>query len=206
MESVLEGVSLMDIVAVTQEVDLFPLWLPACNECLLVNQIDHSEILFYLSISVLSIMRDVAIHWYGADCLHENNTLLLVGQSVTEHPHPAPATPTPIPFKAKSWLHDRFGIPHFQARCEVLSPSSTKLTLLADIDPNSPLPSSLLSFVLKQLAGKVLYCFYRQAQKIRQDPQCAHAVRMREKKFYADWFEPKLRCAECTLLYHALVA
>ncbi|RYE55103.1 MAG: hypothetical protein EOP48_10915 [Sphingobacteriales bacterium] len=77
MESVLEGVSLMDIVAVTQEVDLFPLWLPACNECLLVNQIDHSEILFYLSISVLSIMRDVAIHWYGVDCLQENNTLLL---------------------------------------------------------------------------------------------------------------------------------
>eukprot|EP01031_Cornospumella_fuschlensis_P027962 gene27962-33765_t len=194
MESVLEGVSLMDIIAVTQEVDLFPLWLPACNECLLINRIDHSEILFYLSISVLSIMRDVAIHWYGVDCLQESNKLLLVGKSVTEHPTPAPKQPTPIPFKARSWLHDRFGIPHFQAICEVLSPYTTKLTLVADIDPNSPLPSSLLSFVLKQVAGKVLHCFYRQAQKIGQYPHCAHAVRIREKtSFYADWMEPKLR-------------
>jgi hypothetical protein len=62
------------------------------------------------------------------------------------------------------------------------------------VNPNCPLPTALLNFVIKNLAGVVLYYFQKQVVKVAKDHSCEHANRIRNNKdFYSRWLLPKLR-------------
>jgi hypothetical protein len=56
------------------------------------------------------------------------------------------------------------------------------------------LPQVLLNFVIKNLAGVILYFFQKQVMKVAANPDCAHGVRIRQnREFYEQWLLPKIR-------------
>lgn len=90
----------------------------------------------------------------------------------------------------------RMTIRTFEAVIQVLSPTSAKTRVVANIDPNiSFLPASLLEFIMKHLAGVVLSKMQQASKRIAQNPKGnPHAKRMRqESDFYHNWLLPKCR-------------
>jgi hypothetical protein len=78
----------------------------------------------------------------------------------------------------------------------VLRLTFVQSTIIAHINPNTPLPQTLLNIIMKNLAGLVLHLFQKQAHKVCADINCEHAKRMRSnKEFYIDWVLPKFRYA-----------
>lgn len=85
-------------------------------------------------------------------------------------------------------------VKEFRCIVDILSPTSAKTTIFSHFDLNMPLPQSLLNFLLKHLAGIVLYKFQQKAASVRNDSDSTHAHRIREDKdFYQDWVLPRLR-------------
>ena len=84
---------------------------------------------------------------------------------------------------------------HFSASINVLSPTCCETKLVANIDPNLPLPQSLLDLITRKMCGIVFHKLQRAANKIAKDPvKNPHAQRMRqEKEFYEGWLLPKFQ-------------
>ena len=53
-----------------------------------------------------------------------------------------------------------------KARMEILSPYEAKTLIIGHVNPQAPLPQSLINFVMKKLAGVFLFLLQRQALKI----------------------------------------
>ncbi len=63
------------------------------------------------------------------------------------------------------------------------------------MDLNAPLPHSLINFLIRKLAGILLYLIQKQVMKVQTDHHCSHALRIRSNlDFYRDWLLPKFRC------------
>lgn len=59
------------------------------------------------------------------------------------------------------------------------------------------MPTAVVNFAVKNLAGYMLYFMQRQAKKVAEDYDCKHAQRIRaDTGFYRDWLLPKIRCVE----------
>eukprot|EP01039_Chlorochromonas_danica_P001567 gene1567-1712_t len=193
LEGVMEELPIFEQCAVIHEVDLFPTWLPFCKEGVTVDKVGIAELIPYVYICVPPLGRDFVMNAYGADCLTEHGKLLIIGKSIDNYPEKE------VPFRTPGWFHDRMEVKQFRAITEVLTPTSAKTVIVADVNPRCPLPQALLNFVIKNLAGVVLYFFRKQVMKVHKDHSCEHAHRIREnKEFYSGWVLPKLR-AFCTL-------
>jgi hypothetical protein len=63
------------------------------------------------------------------------------------------------------------------------------MTMIATMDLNSPLPKSVVNFLMRNVAGVLLYALQEQAKKTMADPTCMYGQRIREnKEFYTNWF------------------
>jgi len=72
------------------------------------------------------------------------------------------------------------------------------MKIICRVDLNAPLPHSLINFLIRKLAGVILYMIQRQAAKVQSDAQCSHALRIRSNHgFYRDWLLPKFRSVSC---------
>ena len=90
--------------------------------------------------------------------------------------------------------HSHMELKDIRAVFKILTPDSAKATLIYTVDPRANIPQFVLNFAIKNLAGMLLYLLQTQADKIRTDMECRHAVRMRENSaFYHDWLLPKFR-------------
>ena len=70
---------------------------------------------------------------------------------------------------------------------------TAKSIIVAHIDPHVALPQALLNFVIKNVAGILLVLFQRQAASVAGNPQCKHALKIRENRaFYESWLLPKI--------------
>jgi hypothetical protein len=66
--------------------------------------------------------------------------------------------------------------------------------MIIQLDPKAPLPQIALNFLIKNLAGSLLYFFQQQVIKVCKDSNTIHAQRIRSNTaFYRDWVLPKLR-------------
>jgi len=66
--------------------------------------------------------------------------------------------------------------------------------IISKVDLNAPLPQSIINYIIQNLAGIVLYLLQQQAMKVKNNPDCKHALRIRsETAFYRDWVLPKFR-------------
>lgn len=188
LEGVMEDLPLFEQCCVIYEIDLFPTWMPFCQHGETIDKVGVAELVPYLNISIPPLGRDMVLQAYGADCLLEHGKLLIIGKSIDDYPAKQ------VPFKPKGWFQDRMSVKEFKTITEVLSPTSAKTVIVADINPNCPLPASLLNFVIRKLAGLVLHWFQKQVIKVSQDHNCEHAHRIRENKdFYSRWLLPRLR-------------
>eukprot|EP01038_Epipyxis_sp_PR26KG_P018265 gene18265-25700_t len=76
----------------------------------------------------------------------------------------------------------------------ITSSNYVQTSILFDIDLNVMLPSSVINFLISNLAGIILYQFYKQVKSVQNNPNCEHANRIRtNKEFYQEWLLPKLR-------------
>lgn len=210
LEGDLEGVPLFEQVCVIKEVDLHYTWSPFCSSSLTVADLDKLDVVgwFLIGMPNFGLARDGCFRAIGCDNIAEDGTIILTGQGVKDvKPTAPPPNDTylshdpiidqldipPIPKRRGS---GRMTIRKFQAMIEVLSPTSAKTLIVANIDPNlSFMPQSLLDFIMKHLAGVILSKMQTAAKKVVKNPaKNEHAKKMREEEeFYKKWLMAKFQ-------------
>mmetsp|Transcript_26097 Transcript_26097/g.28462 ORF Transcript_26097/g.28462 Transcript_26097/m.28462 type:complete len:217 (-) Transcript_26097:152-802(-) len=189
----MDDLPIFELCAVMKEVDLFHEWVPFCKESVMVDRIGRAELIPYVWLAMPLMGRDFAFKAYAADCMNEHGRIIISGKYIEEYPE------KPIPFKKSGWLQDKMRIIELKNIINVINPKSAQNIFIIHVDPNTRLPQTIINFVMRNLAGVLLYLFTKQAIKASKDPNCSHAQRIREDtEFYRDWLLPKLR-AYCDL-------
>lgn len=188
MEALSDDLPIFEQLAVIHEVDLFRDWVPFCSKSELVTKMGHTELAAYFKISAPFMSRDTTLHAYGIDALHEKGLILLIGKSVNQV-----QGIQSLPHERKSWFHDRIDILDFKTMIEITAPTKAKTTIIAKVDLHCPLPTPIVNFVVRHLAGVILLAMQQQTKKIVDDPLCKHGQRIRhDKAFYTDWLLKKV--------------
>ena len=222
LEGELQGVPLFEQLCVLRETDLFHLWAPfvprsrklmqvrgACASLLFthargvplltththtytrVPQITKIELVswFIISVPLFGLSRDAVFHAFGCDCMDKEGSVMIVAESVLS-PDEFPSAD--IPPEPTGWTGGRMVLRSFSGLVEILSPTSAKTILIANVDPKIALPQKLLDFCMKKMAGVLLLYLQKMAKKVVSDPTCEHARKMREDpEFYKDYLLPK---------------
>lgn len=124
IEGSTDDLPLLEQVAVLREADLFTEWVPFCDQASLLHHICHNELLAYFRVSSPLLSRDAVIHAYGADCLLEQDGLvLLVVKSISEYN----GVDIPILNTGFFGLNDRMIIHSLDALIKVKSPTSAEV-------------------------------------------------------------------------------
>lgn len=132
--------------------------------------------------------RDFCLHTFAADCLQEHGKLVIIGKSVETFED------VELPLKSTGWFHKRMTVKEFKVLVDVKTPTEAKTIIIAHIHPNAPLPQTFINFIMKNLAGLILYLFNKQVQKISRDPTSEYWSRIEKNApFYKGWVLPKLR-------------
>ena len=112
---------LFEQLAVIHEIELFPTWLPMCQQANLITKITHADLIAHVKLQFPFLSREFALRCFGADCLYENGNILLLGSAIEDWENP------PIPWEPKGWFHDRMVMRHFKAAVKVSGPTSAKV-------------------------------------------------------------------------------
>lgn len=83
------------------------------------------------------------LHAYGCDSVLETGCILIQGRSVEEVPEGVE-----VP-QVKGWRHARMDVRAFRAKIEVLSPTSARTSIVANVDPKAPVPQSVVNYVVR---------------------------------------------------------
>lgn len=133
------------------------------------------------------LLSDCILRAYAADCTYENGCVVLLARSVKEFQGQS------AKHLKKSISQDQMTLHGMRAYMHLLSPTRAKTTIIVNVDPNTPLPRSLVNFVMRNVAGVLLHCIQKQAQKVLMNPNSEHAHRIREEHpVYVLWLLPKL--------------
>ncbi|EEC48114.1 predicted protein, partial [Phaeodactylum tricornutum CCAP 1055/1] len=208
LEGEIEGVPLFEQICVLKEVDLHYKWAPFCSSSMTVADLDKLDTVgwFMIGLPHFGVARDGCFRAIGCDNIIEDGSILLVGQGVHDRPPDAP--PPEDPFLSEDPILNDLGIPpvpkrrgsgrmtirKFESVIHVLSPTSAKTRIVANIDPNMAfLPQSLLEFLMKHLAGVMLAKLQAATKKVLKNPVSnEHARKMREHEdFYKHWLMQK---------------
>lgn len=210
MEGVIEGVPLFEQICVLKEVDLHYKWSPFCSSSRTVADLDKLDTIgwFLIGLPHVGIARDGCFRAIGCDNIAEDGSILLAGQGVRDIMPGAP--PPDDTFLSEDPALDDLDIPSiptrrgsgrmtirkFEAVIHVLSPTSARTRIVANLNPNMAfLPQPLLEFVMKHLAGVLLAKLQGATKKIIRNPVTnEHARKMREQKtFYKQWLMQKFK-------------
>lgn len=100
------------------------------------------QVFYHGSFLFLYILcSDCVLHAYGCDSVLENNCILIQGQSVGGWEG------VDIP-EVTGWKHARMEVRAFRAKIEVISPTSASTSVVVNIDPKSPLPRSVVNYLV----------------------------------------------------------
>lgn len=206
MEGEIHGCPIFEQLAVLKEVDLHYKWAPFCTSSLTVKDFDKLDTVgwFCLGAPQLGLARDGCFRAVGCDNIMEDGRILLVGQGIQDRgPDKAYDEPSllvheelDIPDPPTRLGSGRMTIKGFSASIEVLSPTSVRSTLVANVNPNIPLiPQVLLEFIMRKICGVIISKLQGAAKKASKHPiRNVHARRMRqEDAFYRGWLLPKFK-------------
>lgn len=199
-----DDLPLFEQLCVIYEVDLYKDWIPFCENSTFIHKLGQAELLAYIGLCIPpGISRDTVLHCYGSDCLLEDNKLILIGQSidhtidtVLKNNHINDSIKSRISYKSIGWFSNRMDIIDFKAILEPLATTSVRTTITATVNPNTILPTMVVNFIIRNLAGMFLYVFQNQVKKVLKTPfkKCPHKQRIvSNKDFYHDWILPKLK-------------
>lgn len=76
----------------------------------------------------------------------EDSCILIQGRSVEEVPEGVE-----VP-EVKGWRNGRMDVKAFRAKIEVLSPTSARTSIVANVDPKAPVPQTVVNFVVRALS------------------------------------------------------
>jgi hypothetical protein len=206
MEGVMEGVPLFEQVAIIREVDLHHTWSPFCTESKTLKEINKCDCVgwFVVGAPQFGLSRDGIFRAVGCDTVAEDGAFLIVGQGIHDRP---PEIPYDEPYLMEGLegidfpkIPTRFGagrltLRNFTASIRIISPTACETTLIANTDPNVPLPQVLLDFITRKICGVIFHKIQIAARKVAKDPiRNPHAIRMRQDKaFYEGWLLPKFQ-------------
>lgn len=88
------------------------------------------------------------LHAYGCDSVMEDSCILIQGRSVEEVPEGVE-----VP-EFKGWRNGRMDVKAFKAKIEILSPTSARTSIVANIDPKAPVPQAVVNFVVREVDEK----------------------------------------------------
>lgn len=74
----------------------------------------------------------------------EDSCVLIQGRSVEEVPEGVE-----VP-ELKGWRNGRMDVKAFRAKIEVLSPTSARTSIVANVDPKAPVPQTMVNFVVRE--------------------------------------------------------
>jgi hypothetical protein len=112
------------------------------------------------------ITRDIVVHAFGANCLTEQNSIVLVTKSLTDSEYDKELTEdVQIPPVNRGFFSDRVHLHYLYCVNTMTSPTSTKFTAVMKLDPKLSLglPGSVLSWFINQLASVVYPLLRKQA-------------------------------------------
>lgn len=204
MEGKLEGIPLFEQVAVLKEIDLHQTWAPFCTSSLTIKDLDKLDTVgwFVMGAPQFGLARDGCFRAIGCDNIAEDGNILIYGQGIQDRPEDVPYNEPylaegmdeiDVPEKPTKMGSDRMTIRQFTGAIKVLSATSYETVLVANINPNLPLPNALLDFITRKICGVVISKIQSAAKKALKDPvRNPHARRIRESEdFYKGWLLPK---------------
>ena len=210
LEGDIQDLPLFEQVCVMKEVDLHYKWAPFVSSSIVLADLDKLDTVgwFMIGVPQFGLSRDGCFRAIGCDNITEDGTILLAGQGVHDVPDGKPQPEER--FLCDDPILDKLNIPpvpkrigsgrmtmrKFEAMIQVTSPTSATTKMVANVDPNiSFLPQSLLEFVMKHMAGVLLFKLQGAAKRTLKDPiNNMHAKRMRdESTFYKDWLLQKFQ-------------
>ena len=194
LQGELRDVDLWNVVAVIREIPLFHTWVPFNHETRELAMLGRCEFVVYFDGRVPKIIRrDMVMHVFGAELLQEHGCFLVLGRSTTAAHHPGVDVPPPPPTPRKHpFADDRMEVTAFKAMTEPTGPTSCSTSIIVNVDPKAPLPQWFVNFIIKKMAGVLLYKLQQRARYVESHPGCEHAQRIRNDPvgFYA-WARPK---------------
>jgi hypothetical protein len=67
--------------------------------------------------------RDLLVHAFGADCMHEHGKVVILGKSIESY------EAKEVPWKPTGWLHKRMSIQDLEAIVEAITPTTAKVII-----------------------------------------------------------------------------
>ena len=136
---------------------------------------------FIISVPIFGLWRDAAFHAFGCDCMETDGSVLITAKSVDKYPG------ADIPDAPTGWGSARMDVRSFSGLVTILSPTSARTRLVANIDPRLALPQKLIDFAMKKMCGILLLCLQKQAKRIVRNPvKSQHAKAMRRDEVRAN--------------------
>ena len=124
------------------------------------------------------ITRDIVVHAFGANCLEEQDSLVLVTRSLTDSAQDKQlCADCAIPAVNKGFFSDRVQLNYLYCVNRMTSSTSTKFTAVMQFDPKLGfgLPGTVMSWFINQLAGVVFPLLRKQAVNVSDNLLCLRA-------------------------------
>eukprot|EP00004_Rigifila_ramosa_P018451 TRINITY_DN4593_c0_g1_i3.p1 TRINITY_DN4593_c0_g1~~TRINITY_DN4593_c0_g1_i3.p1 ORF type:complete len:433 (+),score=122.31 TRINITY_DN4593_c0_g1_i3:170-1300(+) len=186
VEAVYEQTPLFDTIAVINETDLFNTWLPFCTKSLRLKQISNTEQLIYFNNTVPLNPRDAVLQAYSVDAL-ERRAVVIMGQSVTSFPG---IEMPPI----DGWIGaDRMFFHAMKFLVEPVNDTTTRIVWIANLDLKSPLPQTLLNFILRKVACFFLVFLGKMAKSIGEEGETnVYRIRIKNNPLFYQWLKNRI--------------
>jgi hypothetical protein len=126
MEGVQDDLSFFDLVAVGFEMSLFSTWMPMCTRSELMKRIGMCEFGVKLEFGgpfPFMLTRDAFVHIFAADCLKENEKVVVLCESIDT----GAIDGLDVPPVVRSFFHDRVDLKSMKFVFEITSPSCAQV-------------------------------------------------------------------------------
>ena len=186
VEGELDGCPCADVLSVWKEIDLFPTWFPTCHNADILwesTELKGAELVAGMKIGMMPLVRDAVIVGYGDI---STKSIMILGKSITEWP----GVEIPEP---QGWTTKRMTFRALQIMVEPTSATSTKCSLISNMDLNAVVPQQLLNVIMRKVAGLILIFLKKECMRIQEDPDNSlHAQRIKTSPFYTEQLAGKM--------------
>lgn len=123
----------MEQLAAMREADQYKLWMPLCLESELLHREGNADQVLWWSMGIPRMFTwDVLLHAWGADCMLEDGSVVIVGGSIRASDR---VPPERLPLPPAGWGSWRVSLHQFRIRFKVVSPNTSHITASFILDP-----------------------------------------------------------------------
>lgn len=194
-QGVMDGISMVDCMAMWKELDLCYRWFPMCTESKVVAEMARCESVSWTQLAAPGLpigARDAVLHGYGVDCA-DDGFFMIVAQSAKQADFPELKFPPVNGFGAA-----RLDVYGMKIIVTPLSENRHHCEYIVGIDIKAPfVPSSVIHAVTQRLMSMMFHKLCKEAKRMRLGPQASeHAARMEARPhIYRDWMMPRMHAA-----------